>query len=64
MRDLAVKRLSESFDITTYRDNNGQFNVAIKNIGTIISGPKFQKLETTRVNRKESLNDTAKGFSE
>jgi len=63
MRDIAVKRLAESFDLTTYRDNNGQFNVAIKNVGTIISGPKFQKLETSRVNRKESLNDTANSLS-
>ena len=59
MRDLAVKRLSENFDIHTYTDNNGQFNVAIRNVGTIISGPKFQKLSTTRVNRSQSLNDTA-----
>ena len=63
MRDIAVKRFAENFDLTTYRDNNGQFNVAIKNVGTIISGPKFQKLETSRVNRKESLNDTANSLS-
>lgn len=63
MRDLSIKRLSEKFDLTTYSDNNGQYNVAIKNIGTIISGPKFQELISSRVNRKESLNDTANSLN-
>jgi flagellar hook-associated protein 1 len=43
-RDLQIRRLSEYFKVNTYIDEKGQYIVAAKNVGTVVSGTIVQEL--------------------
>ena len=48
-RDAAIRSLSEYFEISTYSDERGQYNVAAQNVGTLVSGGIHQELASGRV---------------
>jgi len=48
-RDAAIRSLSEYFEVWTYSDERGQYNVAAQNVGTLVSGGIHQELATGRV---------------
>ncbi|MEI8346645.1 MAG: flagellar hook-associated protein FlgK [Pseudomonadota bacterium] len=50
-RDLAIRTLSEFFDISTSIDNRGQFSVSAQNVGTLVSGGEVQELMAGRVSK-------------
>lgn len=56
-RDLLVNNLSKMFKVKTYRDDDGQYNVAIDGVGTLVSGTEHQELTTKRVGRDKSTNN-------
>ena len=56
-RDLAVKKLSESFNIHTYRDNRNQFVVSAIGVGTLVSGLEYQELKAGTVHREKSSDN-------
>jgi len=58
-RDLAVRNLSRSFKVTTYQDNKGQYVVAAKNVGTLVTGTLSQHLQIGTKSKSESSNNLA-----
>ena len=48
-RDAVIRSLSEYFEVTTYSDEKGQYNVTAQNVGTLVSGGIHQELTTGRV---------------
>jgi flagellar hook-associated protein 1 len=47
-RDLAMKRLSTYVDTSVHLDKDGAFNVDIKGVGPLVSGPNAQKFSVHR----------------
>jgi flagellar hook-associated protein 1 FlgK len=47
-RDLATKRLATYVDITVHPDKDGAYNVDIKGVGPLVTGPNAEKLTTRR----------------
>lgn len=47
-RDLAMKNLAKYVDIQMHPDKDGAFNVDIKGVGPLISGPNAEKLLVSR----------------
>lgn len=53
-RDLLVRNLSRSFNIHTYLDDRGQFNISAVGVGTLVAGANVQELLAARVGRDQS----------
>lgn len=47
-RDLKLKQLASFLDISTHKDNHGNVNIDIKNIGPMINGGEAEKLTVER----------------
>lgn len=45
-RDIAVKTLSEYFQVNVYNDEKGQYNVSAVGAGTLVCGSEIQELTT------------------
>ncbi len=58
-RDLAIRNLSAFFEVNTYIDNRGNYNVAAKGLGSLVSGGVFQKLAVMSRNKDDSTNNMA-----
>lgn len=58
-RDLAIRNLSEMFDIKTYLDNRGNFVVAAKNVGTLVCGTEISELSIGSSPEGSSTNKMA-----
>lgn len=55
-RDLIIKDLSQYFQIHTFHDNNNDFSVIAKGVGTLISGKVYTKLDSARMSEERSEN--------
>ncbi|GAB4009625.1 MAG: flagellar hook-associated protein FlgK [Bdellovibrio sp.] len=51
-RDLAIRELSKSFQITSYVDEKGNFVVNAKNVGTLIAGGEYQELAAANTSKE------------
>ncbi|WP_127715658.1 flagellar hook-associated protein FlgK [Halobacteriovorax sp. HLS] len=58
-RDLAIRKLAESFDVNTYVDSKGKYVVSAKGVGTLVTGTLVQKLEVGTRNKEDSANGLA-----
>ena len=58
-RDLAIRKLSESFSVNTYVDNKGQYVISAKGVGTLVTGTQVQRLEVGTQNKEDSSNGLA-----
>lgn len=58
-RDLAVRTLSEYFNVVTYSDNKGLYHVSAKGVGTLVSGGQVQEIMTGTKSKNESSNNMA-----
>ncbi len=58
-RDLAIRNLSAFFEINTYTDNRGNYNVAAKGLGSLVSGGSSQRLAVMARNKDDSTNNMA-----
>ena len=47
-RDLAMKKLSTFVDTTVHLDKDGAYNVDIKGVGPLVSGPNAEKFSVSR----------------
>ena len=56
-RDLAIRNLSEYFDVTTYTDDKGYYIVAAKGVGTLVTGGQVQELTTGNKSKVQSSNN-------
>ena len=56
-RDGAIRTLSEFFEISTYQDNNGNYVVSAKNVGTLVAGGSSQELAIGPVEADKSGNN-------
>ncbi|MBT3584158.1 MAG: flagellar hook-associated protein FlgK [Halobacteriovoraceae bacterium] len=56
-RETHMRTLSESFQIHTFEDEKGSFNVMAKNVGSLVSGTQYQELAAGRVQKKDSSNN-------
>jgi len=45
-RDLAVKNLSETFELQTYTDEKNQFVISAKGVGTLVAGAEIQEVSS------------------
>ncbi len=57
-RDLIVKNLSEFFELSTFEDNKGNFNVHVEGMGTLVSGNIAQKIISRRDPESGSHNQS------
>ncbi len=55
-RDLAVRNLAKSFNVHTYQDNKGQFVVAARGVGTLVTATQVQRLQIGTSNKENSTN--------
>ncbi len=55
-RDLAVRNLAKSFKVHTYQDNKGQFVVAARGVGTLVTATQVQRLQIGTSNKENSTN--------
>ncbi len=55
-RDLAVRSLSEYFDVTTYLDDRNRFVVSAEGVGTIVSATEVQELAVRGQSTEDSSN--------
>lgn len=55
-RDIALRNLSEHFQIHTYVDEKNRFIVTAQGIGTLVTGLHTQELATRSNNKNESSN--------
>jgi len=55
-RDLRVLELSKSFDIHTYTDSRGDYNVSAVGVATLVSGGVFQSLAVKGASKEDSSN--------
>ncbi len=55
-RDLAIKKISQSFKVHSYQDNRGNFIVSAVGVGTLVSGGHYQELATNGISKKESTD--------
>ncbi len=58
-RDLAIRHLSEHFDVNSYTDNRNNFIVNAKGVGTLVSAGEHQELVIGTRGRGESSNNMA-----
>ena len=58
-RDLAIRELSKSFNISTYQDEKNNYVVFAKGVGPLAVGAISQDLTTSRLNKKDSKNNMA-----
>ena len=58
-RDMAIRGLSESFQIHTYSDNRGNFIVNAVGVGTLVSGGNTQELAAGSLSEDKSSNNMA-----
>lgn len=56
-RDEVIVKLAEQFDLLTYEDNRGNFNVQIGNVGTLVTGGETIELAVGKVSKEKSLNN-------
>ncbi len=47
-RDLAVRTLSEFFDVHTYHDDRNNYVISAKGVGTLLTGSQVQELTTVQ----------------
>ena len=61
-RDMAVRSISEYFEINSYEDERGQYVVNIKNAGSLVAGGTVNKLKLGKVGGDEigSYRDEAR----
>lgn len=58
-RDLEVRNLSAFFEVNTYVDDRGNYNVAAKGLGSLVSGGVSQNLAVMAQNKTDSSNNMA-----
>ena len=58
-RDLAVRTLADYFSLSTYEDNQGQYVVSIKGVGSLVAGGKYNKLKASLVVPKNADSQAA-----
>jgi flagellar hook-associated protein 1 len=58
-RDLALRSLAGSLEISTYTDDEGHYNVQVAGVGTLVTGGIYQELMAATSNRDDSTHDTA-----
>lgn len=56
-RDMAVRGLSEDFQVHTYTDNRGNFIVNALGVGTLVSGGNVQELAAGTLDEANSSNN-------
>lgn len=56
-RDGAIRNLSEFFELSTYQDNNGNYVVSAKNVGTLVAGGAIQELAIGPVEANKAGNN-------
>lgn len=56
-RDLAIRNLSEFFEVHTYSDERNRFIINAQGIGTLVTGLHVQELATTSSSKEHSSND-------
>ena len=55
-RDLAVRQLSEFFNVNTYVENDGSYMVNAVGIGTIVAGKLVQEISSAATSKEDSTN--------
>lgn len=58
-RDLAIRDLSTFFKINSYTDNNGNYNVSAKGVGSLVSAGEYQELDVVSKSKIDSSNNMA-----
>lgn len=58
-RDLEVRNLSAFFEVNTYVDDRGNYNVAAKGLGSVVSGGVSQNFAVMARNKDSSTNNMA-----
>jgi len=56
-RDLALRKLSEHFKITTYADEKNRYVISAQGIGTLVTGANVQELAVKTFNAEQSSNN-------
>lgn len=56
-RDMAIRGLSENFQIHTYSDDRGNFIVNAVGVGTLVSGGNIQELAAGSLSEEKSSNN-------
>lgn len=62
-RDLAIREISKSFYVSAYTDNQNQFVVHARGIGTLVSGTETQHLKSGKLSAQEAVNKMAGSVS-
>lgn len=62
IRDKAIKELSNYFTLDTYEDKTGHTNVLIRNVGSLISGARYNEIGAKTVNDEDGARPKLEVF--